>query len=92
MTTTKVKKEKKPQKKPEKKPPKKTEKKPTKKLEKKPEKKPEKKKKKRITIEYTKPENELDENKYSEKVKSILNKIKNQTTDVDKSLRFCWKN
>jgi len=61
-------------------------KKPTKK--KKPE---EKQKKKKITIEYSKPSVELDENKYSEKVNSLLNKIKSQNTDFDKSLRFCWK-
>ena len=49
-------------------------------------------KKKKLTIEYTPNNESIDENKYSDKVKSLLNKIKSQNTDIDKRIRFCWKN
>ena len=49
--------------------------------------------KKKITIEYQGPrKEELNENKYSEKIKSLITKIKNQNTEYDHGIRFCWKN
>ena len=47
--------------------------------------------KKKITVEYTSKENDdLDESKYSEKLKKLLFKIKEQHTDTDNRIRFCW--
>ena len=47
---------------------------------------------KQITIEYQGPAETLNENKYSEKIKSLIDKIRNQNTEVDHGIRFCWKN
>jgi len=47
-----------------------------------------------ITLQYDEVtvKNEIDENKYSERIKEVLLKIKNQNTDIDNRIRFCWKN
>jgi len=51
------------------------------------------KKKKSITVQYNEPKDtDIDENKYSQKIKKLLFKIKNQNTDIDNRIRFCWKN
>jgi hypothetical protein len=51
-----------------------------------------KKKNKLIILHDDSSEPELDENKYSEKLKSLLNKKKSQaSTDPDVKIRFGWK-
>ena len=45
-----------------------------------------------ITVEYAKETTNVDENKYSDKIKSLVIKIKNQNIDIDRGIRFCWKN
>lgn len=51
-----------------------------------------KKKNKLIILHDDTSEPELDENKYSEKLKSLLNKKKSQaSTDPDVKIRFGWK-
>ena len=47
---------------------------------------------KRLTIEYQGQRDTLNENKYSEKIKILIAKIKNQNTEIDHGIRFCWKN
>jgi hypothetical protein len=47
---------------------------------------------KKITIEYQGQRDTLNENKYSEKIKILIAKIKNQNTEIDHGIRFCWKN
>ena len=55
-------------------------------------KKPDVKKNKLIILHDDSSEPELDENKYSEKLKSLLNKKKSQaSTDPDVKIRFGWK-
>jgi hypothetical protein len=49
-------------------------------------------KSKQITVEYQGPTETINESKYSEKIKSLIDKIKNQNTDIDHGIRFCWKN
>ena len=52
------------------------------------------KKKKGIIVEKDSvPETELDENKYSEKLKNLLTSIKNRShNDSEVKIRFAWKN
>ena len=42
---------------------------------------------KRITIEY-----QGQRDKYTEKIRTLIAKIKNQNTEIDHGIRFCWKN
>jgi hypothetical protein len=61
-------------------------------VKKKPVKKEPVKKNKLIILHEDSSEPELDENKYSEKLKSLLNKKKSQaSTDPDVKIRFGWK-
>ena len=49
-------------------------------------------KKKRILIEITPLEKENDPLKYSDKLKHLIHKIKNQNNYNDTGIRFAWKN
>jgi hypothetical protein len=50
------------------------------------------KKKNKIIIVHEQTEQVIDENKYSEKLKTLLNKKKNQAaTNSDVKIRFGWK-
>lgn len=61
-------------------------------VKKKPDAKKPVKKNKLIILHDDTSEPELDENKYSEKLKSLLNKKKSQaSTDPDVKIRFGWK-
>jgi len=62
-------------------------------VKKKKEPKPVKKKKGIIVEKDSAPESELDENKYSEKLKNLLTSIKNRShNDSEVKIRFAWKN
>ena len=62
-------------------------------VKKKKEPKPVKKKKGIIVEKDSVPESELDENKYSEKLKNLLTSIKNRShNDSEVKIRFAWKN
>ena len=45
-----------------------------------------------VIVEYNNPKTEDNENKYSEKIKLLLAKMKNQNADFDNRIGFSWKN
>ena len=82
--------------KPKSKPKSKSKSKPKPKEKPKPKLKPKNKPKERnnLAIKLISPKKNKEEpvSRYSENIGSIINKIKNKYQDLDKGIRFCWKN
>jgi len=54
--------------------------------------KPKAEKVQKVIVEIEKKEKEPDEKMYSDKLKHLISKIKNQNNFTDSGIRFAWKN